>query len=130
MAKQLFFLMGGSRGVQNPETGYEGLQHGYSNTISQHPTTTRINLKKIGANEDSNNLHGHGQLLPRFWLRTLTCIFVPLLVTAYYGGLYAYWILRYDDGGPVAQGPPAGRWAYYIWCVLFPSHGLFLRASF
>ncbi|KAK4942748.1 hypothetical protein LTR10_017508 [Elasticomyces elasticus] len=57
-------------------------------------------------------------LLQKYWLRTLSCIFVPLLVTGYYAGLYAYWILRYDDSGPVAQGPPAGRWAYYIWFVI------------
>ncbi|KAK5559818.1 hypothetical protein LTR46_001567 [Exophiala xenobiotica] len=115
MAKQLFlFLMGDARGVEDRKTGYEGLQYGDSNSISKHPTT-HTDLKK-GANGGSNNGHGHGQgeLLPRFWLRTLTCTVVPLLITAYYAGLYAYWILRYDDGGPMAQGPPAGRWAYYI----------------
>jgi hypothetical protein len=57
----------------------------------------------------------NGDSMRVFWLRTLTCILVPVFVTGYYAGLWAYWIQGYDDDGPVPVGPPAGRWAYYIW---------------
>ncbi|KAK5451473.1 hypothetical protein LTS15_008238 [Exophiala xenobiotica] len=97
MAKQLFlFLMGDARGSK----------------------IARQDMKVFRGKRRYHIGHGHGQLLPRFWLRTLTCTVVPLLITAFYAGLYTYWILRYDDGGPVAQGPPAGLWAYYIWFVV------------
>lgn len=59
-----------------------------------------------------------GDRLKIFWSRALTCIIAPLLVTGYYIGLYLHWISSYDADGPVPQGPPGGRWAYYTWSVL------------
>ena len=50
-----------------------------------------------------------------YWSRTLTCIFVPLLITTYYAALWAWWIKRFRDNGPVPRGPAGGRWAYYTW---------------
>lgn len=56
-----------------------------------------------------------GDELRVFWSRALTCIIAPILVTGYYVGLWSYWMSHYDAGGPVPQGPPGGRWAYYTW---------------
>ena len=58
-----------------------------------------------------------GDSLKMFWSRALTCIIVPALVTGYYIALYLHWISSYDASGPVPQGPPGGRWAYYTWYV-------------
>jgi hypothetical protein len=68
-----------------------------------------------------------GDRMRVFWLRTTTCICVPILVTGYYAALWVYWIKGYDDLGPVPSGPTAGRWAYYIWCV--PPHFFLWRSS-
>ncbi|KIW09903.1 hypothetical protein PV08_11679 [Exophiala spinifera] len=59
-----------------------------------------------------------GDRMQVFLLRTVTCICVPILMTGYYAGLWAYWIEGYDNSGPVPWGPPAGLWAYYIWFVV------------
>lgn len=56
-----------------------------------------------------------GDNLKVFWSRALTCVIVPILVTGYYIGLWSHWMSHYDGGGPVPQGPPGGRWAYYTW---------------
>ncbi|KAJ9609031.1 hypothetical protein H2200_006802 [Cladophialophora chaetospira] len=63
-----------------------------------------------------DNADGHQMQV--FWLRTITCICVPIFVTGYYAGLWAYWINGFDGSGPVPSGPSAGRWAFYIWFVV------------
>lgn len=55
-----------------------------------------------------------------YWSRTLTCIFMPLFITGFYCGIWAWWLNRYDDTGPVLSGPRGGRWAYYIWYDFTP----------
>jgi hypothetical protein len=76
----------------------------------------RSSIRKEPSTFNVNRIDGdHMQV---FWLRTLTCILVPIFVTCYYAGLWAYWIKGYDDSGPVSSGPSAGRWAYYIWYAL------------
>jgi hypothetical protein len=56
-----------------------------------------------------------GDKLKVFWSRALTCVIAPMLVTGYYIGLWLHWMSSYDAGGPIPQGPPGGRWAYYTW---------------
>lgn len=59
----------------------------------------------------------NGEHLRLFWARTLTCIVAPIFVTGYYAAVWARWLNRFDDQGPVAQGPANGRWVYYVWFV-------------
>ena len=50
-----------------------------------------------------------------YWLRTLTCIFLPALIAFYYAIIWVFWIRSYDQKFPVAHGRVGGRWIYYSW---------------
>ena len=60
-----------------------------------------------------------GDPLRVYWLRMLTCIFLPALIAFYYAIIWVFfWIRSYDQKFPVAHGRVGGRWIYYGWFVI------------
>jgi hypothetical protein len=85
---------------------------GFESLLPQAMAKQDVKISSHGACDINS---GDGDCLKVFWLRTLTCAFVPVFVAGYYAGLWAHWICQYDAGGPVPRGPEGGRWAYYTW---------------
>ena len=64
------------------------------------------------------NYANRGDPLQNYWLRTLTCIFLPIMIAAYYAIIWVLWLQPYDSNSPVPHGRRGGRLVYYSWFVV------------
>ncbi|KAE9368458.1 hypothetical protein N431DRAFT_560869 [Stipitochalara longipes BDJ] len=59
-----------------------------------------------------------GQKLRRFYVRGLTAVLIPPLVTAYYFFIWFHYLRASPANSQVFFGPRGGLWVYYSWFVI------------
>jgi hypothetical protein len=85
---------------------------------SSHPLEPLFTKPTRPTQYSVRNQDVRGQKLRRFYVRGLTAVLVPPLVTAYYFVIWYHYLKASPTDSPVSFGPSGGLWVFYSWFLI------------